>query len=70
MKVQSFVGKVNIEGLHQMDDHINKWLRENEIEPLHIKQSFGHERGKGANEEPVVIITIWYEGGEEKEDEF
>ena len=70
MKLQTFVGKVNIEGLHHMDDHINAWLQRTGVTPIHIKQSFGNERGKGANEEPVVVITIWYEGDDKIEEEF
>lgn len=69
MKVQSFMGKVTMEGLHQMDQHINTWLKRNHVKPLHIKQSFGSERfHDGRNQESIVVITIWFEEGEEKED--
>lgn len=68
MKVQTFVGKSNIEGLHQMDSHINEWMRRNDIKPVHICQSCGSERHHGQNDEPVVIITVWYEA--ESDDDF
>lgn len=61
IKVHSFIGKVNIEGLHMMDDHINEWMRRNKITPVHIKQVFGTERHHGTNEEPIMITSIWYE---------
>ena len=68
MKVQSFLGKVTIEGLHQMDHHINEWLKRRRVTPLHIKQSFGSEKfHDGRNQEPIVVITVWYEGEEEEE---
>jgi hypothetical protein len=66
MKVQTFVGKVSIEGLHKMDDQINNWLKRNKITPITITQSFGSERHHdGRNAEPIVVTSIWYEPGEE-----
>jgi len=64
-KVQTFMGKANLDGLHQMDDHINAWLRRHKVTPIHVNQSFGSERHHGGNEEPVVVISIWYEKEEE-----
>lgn len=61
MRVQTFMGKVSIEGLHQMNNHINEWIKRNQIEPLHIQQSFGSDiHHDGRNSEPIVIISIWY----------
>ena len=68
MQVQTFIGKSNIEGLHQMDDHINEWMKRYKVSPDHIAQSCGQERHHGQNDEPVVIITVWYES--EIEDDF
>ena len=62
MRVQSFIGKVSITGLQQMDHQINDWLDRTKIKPLHIKQSFGtdiHHDGRGR--EPIVVVTIWFE---------
>jgi len=62
MHVQSFIGKVSITGLQQMDHQINEWLDRTHAKPIHIKQSFGtdiHHDGRGR--EPIVVITIWYE---------
>ena len=61
MKIQTFIGKSNIEGLHQMDNHINEWIRRNKVKPITIHQFSGQERHHGQNEEPVVITSIWYE---------
>jgi len=61
LKVRTFSGKTSMEGLHQMDNHINEWLERTRIVPLHIKQSFGSERHHGQNDEPVVIVSIWFE---------
>jgi len=65
MRIQTFIGKSNIEGLHQMDEHINEWMRRNKVNPTMVRQSCGQERHHGQNDEPVVIITIWYEGDSE-----
>ena len=62
MHVQSFIGKVSITGLQQMDHQINEWLDRTHVKPIQIKQSFGtdiHHDGRGR--EPIVVITIWYE---------
>jgi len=62
MRVQSFIGKVSITGLQQMDHQINEWLERNHIKLVHVKQSFGsdiHHDGRGR--EPIVVVTVWYE---------
>ena len=66
VKVMTFVGKVNLEGLQHMDSQINDWMRRNKVEPLHIKQSVGEERHHGGSQEPVVVITVWFHADEEE----
>jgi len=62
MKVQSFMGKVSMTGLRQMDIQINEWLQRSKVKPIHIKQSFGTDiHHEGRMIEPIVIITVWYE---------
>ncbi|HNZ48471.1 MAG TPA: hypothetical protein PLZ53_04545 [Candidatus Hydrogenedentes bacterium] len=62
MKVQSFMGKVSMTGLRQMDIQINEWLQRSKVKPIHIKQSFGTDiHHEGRMSEPIVIITVWYE---------
>ncbi len=69
MRVQSFMGKVSIEGLHQLDDHINNWVKRSGAHPTMVNQCFGLDRPHdGRAQEPIVVVTIWYEG-EEIEDE-
>ena len=61
MRVQSFIGKVSMEGLRQMDDHINHWLERHQVEPKKVTQCFGSEKHREANsEEPVVVTSVWY----------
>lgn len=61
MRVQTFLGKVSIDALHQMDEHISHWLESNEIEPQKVTQAFGYERTReGGSQEPVIITSIWY----------
>ncbi len=62
MKVQTFLGKVSIDGLHQMDSQINKWMERNQVTPIQIKQSFGSDlHHDGRRQEPIVVISVWYE---------
>jgi len=64
-KVQSFIGKVSIGGLQQMDVQINDWLKRSHITPKFIGQSFGsdiHHDGRGS--EPIIVVTVWYEDSE------
>lgn len=61
IKVKTFVGKCNMEGLHQMDDHINEWLKRNDVAIRQITQTFGEERFHGGNSEPVVITSVWHD---------
>jgi len=68
MKVHTFLGKASMEGLKHMDEQINQWLDRHEVVPAHIKQSFGMDQHHdGRRQEPVLVISIWYEGGKEKD---
>lgn len=61
MRIQSFLGKVSVESLHQMDNHINQWLADHAVEPQFITQSFGYEHPQeGRGPEPVIVTSVWY----------
>jgi hypothetical protein len=61
MKIQTFVGKVDMEALKQMDEHINEWLACNKIEPKQIQRVFGYERHPHHHgDEPVLVTSVWY----------
>ena len=61
MKVQTFIGKSNVDGLHLMDEHINNWMDEYNITPIHVTQTSGCERFHGGNEEPIIVTSIFYD---------
>lgn len=62
MKVQTFLGKASMEGLHILDEHINEWLAKKHVTPTHIAQSFGMGRHHdGRTDEPIIVISIWFE---------
>ena len=62
MKVQTFVGKVSVDTLKQMDEHINEWLAKHNAELKYVTQTFGNERHSHHSElEPVVITSVWYD---------
>ncbi|MFP4501771.1 MAG: hypothetical protein ACLFTT_12275 [Candidatus Hydrogenedentota bacterium] len=62
MKVHTFMGKVNIEGLHQMDHQINNWLLDHDVEIKEVRQCYAlHKHHDGRREEPVIVSTLWYE---------
>ena len=61
MQLQTFMGKVGIETLRQMDDHINDWMQKNGIEAKLVTQTFGNERHSQHSQlEPVLVTSIWY----------
>ncbi len=61
MRVQTFIGKVTMDGLGLMDEHINRWLEQHNVEPKLVKQSFGYERPQQqGQQEPVIVVTVWY----------
>ena len=61
MRVKTFIGKVSVEGLRQMDEHINHWLEEQNVQPQFITQTYGiHQHHDTSSQEPVVISSIWY----------
>ncbi|MBI5095152.1 MAG: hypothetical protein HZB26_22290 [Candidatus Hydrogenedentes bacterium] len=61
MRVQTFIGKVTVEALRQMDEHINQWLEAHHVTPARVTQTFGYERHyDGGSQEPVVITSVWY----------
>jgi len=65
MKVQTFMGKVSIEGLHQMDAHLNEWMQRQNLTPLPIHQCFGtnnHHDSRAA--ETIVVTSVWYQPSE------
>lgn len=61
MRVKTIIGKSNVDGLQLMDKHVNSWMEEDNIRPLHVTQTFGHERIHGGDEECVIITSIWYD---------
>jgi ribosomal protein S19 len=68
MQVQTFLGKASVEGLHQLDNHVNEWMRRRNITPVHIHQCFGTDNHHdGRQHEPVIITSIWYEQANEEE---
>ena len=61
MRVQTFVGKVSMDGLRQMDETINRWLESHMVEPRFVNQCYGVERHHEVScEEPVIVVTVWY----------
>jgi hypothetical protein len=61
VRVQTFLSKVSVEALHQMDEHINAWLEEHNVEPKHITQTFSHDTNRQPDrQESVVITSVWY----------
>lgn len=61
MRIQTFVGKVGVESLKQMDNHINVWLESHRIESKMVHQCFGYERHhEVGSSEPVIVTSVWY----------
>jgi hypothetical protein len=60
MRAQTFVGKVSVDSLRVMDEHMNNWLQRNNVEPKQITQTFGFENHHAEGEQPVLITTVWF----------
>jgi hypothetical protein len=62
LQSQTFVSKVGIESLKQMDEHINQWIHRNAVEPKFVNQVFGYGASshQHSDPEPVLITTVWY----------
>ncbi|MBI4558771.1 MAG: hypothetical protein HY706_14410 [Candidatus Hydrogenedentes bacterium] len=62
MRIQTFLGKLSVEALRQMDEHINHWLEGHGVEPKMVSQVFGyeHHHHEGGTAEPVVVTSVWY----------
>lgn len=61
MRVQTFMGRIGVETLAQLDDQINRWIEKNNVEPKFVTQSTGiEEYHESGSKEPVVITQIWY----------
>jgi len=61
MRVKTFLGKVNVEALRLMDEQVNEWLEENEVEPKLVTQAMGLEQfADTSHSEPVVVTSVWY----------
>jgi len=61
MKVKTFIGKMGVETLHELDSHVNKWIDRNDIQPKLVTQCSGKETlRESANEEHVLVMSIWY----------
>ncbi|MCX8064437.1 MAG: hypothetical protein N3G21_04615 [Candidatus Hydrogenedentes bacterium] len=67
MRVQSFMGKASLEGLHQMDNLINEWIKRTKPKIIQITQSpctvVKHD---GRDQETIIVVTILYEESEFK----
>jgi hypothetical protein len=61
VKIQTFISKLTIDALQQMDQNINRWIETKQVTPQMVNQVFGYERPhEGRQDEPVFITSIWY----------
>ena len=61
MRAQTFLAKMSLESLRTMDEQINNWLDRTQVRPKLINQVFGYEHHHQDGEEPVMVITVWYD---------
>jgi hypothetical protein len=63
VKVHSFVCKVSIEAVQQMDEVMSAWMTENQVVPQFVVQTASAEGDRqGHGRDPVLITSIWYDG--------
>ncbi|HOK09518.1 MAG TPA: hypothetical protein PLT82_04550 [Candidatus Hydrogenedens sp.] len=65
MRVQSFIGKASVEGLHQMDNLINDWIKRTRPKIIQIAQCpCTSARHDGRDQETIIVVTILYQESE------
>ncbi len=65
MRVQSFIGKASVEGLHQLDHLINDWIKRTRLKILQITQCpCSTTRHDGRDQETIIIVTVLYQESE------
>ncbi|MEX2016204.1 MAG: hypothetical protein WD873_06155 [Candidatus Hydrogenedentales bacterium] len=61
MQVKSFMTKVTMDAIREMDDSINDWLEKNNIEPKFVTQAIGGDQGReNRPSERLIVISVWY----------
>lgn len=62
MRVKTFVAKLSVESVHEMDNTISRWMERYNVVPKMVTQTLGDERGHdGRQTESVMVTSIWYE---------
>ncbi len=62
MRVQSFIGKASLDGIHQMDNLINEWIKRTRPKIIQISQCpCTTSRQDGRDQETIIVVTILYE---------
>lgn len=64
MRVQSFVGKASVEGLHQMDNLINEWIKRSRAKIVQISQCSAISIRHDGSQESIIIVTVLYQPSE------
>lgn len=68
MRVKTFVAKLSVESVHDMDSTISKWLERHKVTPTMVTQTIGDEKGHdGRPNEPVLVTSVWYEQPKEED---
>ena len=53
-----FYSRIAVESLENMQNRINEWIDDNDIEIKHVGQELAVMEGK--NPKPNLMITVWY----------
>ena len=53
-----FYCRVAVEAIENMQERINKWIDDDDIEIKHVSQALAVMEGK--NPKPNIVITVWY----------
>ena len=62
MRVKTFVTKLSVEAVHDMDGTIGDWIERNGAVLKIVTQTVGEEKGHdGRQAESVLVTSIWYE---------
>ncbi len=69
MRVRHFTGGLSNKALHFLDDEINAWIKESNIDVKMVNEFFGQASTEmRGTKEDSIFLSVWYESkGNDKE---
>ncbi len=64
IQVRHFTGGLSTKALHFLDEEVNLWIKEDNIDVKMVREVFGQSpTGMSGSKEDAIFLSVWYEGG-------